>query len=259
MPRATRRLTKTRLPKLRVGRIHFCIDPRGFGVRIRENGGRRTYTYVVKRDVGGRCRTLTYKHKGKEELENARRWAKPLVRMMEEGQDPTIKTVEDATCTLRLALEMHVLDMENKGCTQRSIDSLRERIKRLDEHAQGMMDRDMSTITRLELRALHAKLTQKVERVKDGKVQTVGGKYAANNTLRHVQMLFNTPGSSTRPWTLRSPQPFLTTGRNPAGSLSSGPTCRTDGRRSRPSRTPCGATCSCSSCSPGSGRPTPRP
>ncbi len=50
----------------------------------------------------------------------------------------------------------------------------------------------MSTITRLELRELHAKLTQKVERVQDGKAQTVGGKYAANNTLKHVKMLFNT-------------------------------------------------------------------
>lgn len=179
MARSKLKLTEARINRLPPSSSTvFCGELKGFGVRVREVDGKRTYTFVVQRDLVGpdgvrRTKTVTYPHKGKDELANAREWAKDIVRAMERGEDPT---VQRTSCTLRAALDKHVKGMTNRGASPRSIKSLRYRI---EHYAVDLLDRDLATIKRPELEALHDAISAK-------------GKYVANNTLRHVQMLFNT-------------------------------------------------------------------
>lgn len=179
MPRAKSKLTEARIARLSPAPSPvFCGELKGFGVRVREVDGKRTYTYVVQRDLVGpdgvrRAKKVTYPHKGKDELPRAREWAKDIVRAMERGEDPTAR---QESCTLRAALEKHVKGMTNRGASPRSIGSLRYRI---EHYAAPLLDRDLASISRAELEALHDTISAR-------------GKYVANSTLRQVQMLFNT-------------------------------------------------------------------
>lgn len=109
MPRAKLKLTEARINRLPASSSTvFCGELKGFGVRVREVDGKRTYTFVVQRDVplfpgskDRRTRTATYAHKGKDEPANARDWAKDTLRAFERGEDPT---EQRTACTLRAAL-----------------------------------------------------------------------------------------------------------------------------------------------------------
>lgn len=181
MARSKLKLTEARINRLPPSSSTvFCGELKGFGVRVREVDGRRTYTFVVQRDVplfpgstDRKTKTVTYAHKGKDELANAREWAKDTLRAFERGEDPT---AQRTSCTLRGALEKHVKGMTNRGASPRSVESLRYRI---EHYAAPLLDRDLATIKRPELEALHDAISAK-------------GKYVANSTLRQVQMLFNT-------------------------------------------------------------------
>lgn len=66
--------------------------------------------------------------------------------------------------------------MTNRGESPCSIESLRYRV---EHYAAPLLDRDLASIERRELEELHDAISAK-------------GNYVANNTVRHVQMLFNT-------------------------------------------------------------------
>lgn len=181
MARSKLKLTEARLNRLPPSSSTvFCGELKGFGVRVREVDGKRTYTFVVQRDVplfpgskDRKTRTVTYPHKGKDELAAARDWAKDILRAFERGEDPT---VQRTSCTLRAALEKHIKGMTNRGASPASIRSIRYDI---EHYAAPLLDRDLGTIERRELEELHDAISQK-------------GKYVANTTLRQVQTLFNT-------------------------------------------------------------------
>jgi integrase len=181
MPRAKLKLTEARINRLPASsRTVFCGELKGFGVRVREADGTRTFTFVVQRDIPRfpgskerKTKKVTYPHKGKHELARAREWAKDIIRAMERGEDPTeLRT----SCTLRAALEKHLKGMQNRGASPASLRSLRYNV---EHYAGALLDRDLASIERRELEQLHDAISER-------------GKYVANTTLRQVQTLFNT-------------------------------------------------------------------
>ncbi len=160
----------------------------GFGVRI----GRRSVTFIVQHRVrgedsqrvvslghwaGARARAADAGLRASTiSVAMARGSAIETLGTMRSGEDPRGERVGEGGPTLRDGLELHVLNMRKRRCSQRSIETIEDEVPRL---LASWMDRPIAEMRGADLAGVHDELTR------------ADKKYAANRIVAHVSAIWN--------------------------------------------------------------------
>lgn len=137
--------------KPRVQNTYFDSELRGFGVVV----GQTAKTFILqKRARDGRLLRVTIGKYGAWTPEQAREKAGELARAIDSGEDPMASR---GGPTLRDAVAAHVARLRAKGGSERSVKNLTGLV---DTHLAGWLGRHLASITRSEVRDLHAELVK---------------------------------------------------------------------------------------------------
>jgi integrase len=156
-------------------RFYWDTELRGFAIVV----GAGVRTFIVQRDVRGRSVRVKVGRYPTWTVDEARKRARELVVQMDQGCDPNARKREEAArgATLADAVEWHAAAMRARRCAERSVQSIREEMRR---HLADWLQRPLSGIRPAECASRHERVTEK------------SGPHAANRALQHFRACWNT-------------------------------------------------------------------
>ena len=131
-----------------------------------------------QKDIRGRAVRVKIGTLGAWTVDQARKEARRLIVLMDQGINPNRRAREEAArgVTLADSIEMHLLAMEAKVCVKRSKDSVRDELRL---HMGDWLRRPLSEITRDDCASRHIRITKG------------SGPYAANRVFWLFRACYN--------------------------------------------------------------------
>ncbi len=148
---------------------------RGFFLAMRQ----KSATFYVQRDVHSKTRRVKIGRYPTWTVDQARKRARELLVLMDQGIDPNAQKREEASrgTTLRQAMEMHLTAMRAKRCAPRSLETVRFE---LEHHLGDWLDRPLIDIRPSDCANRHTRITKRC------------GPYAGNRALQTFRACWNT-------------------------------------------------------------------